>query len=194
MSRTFQTLLTALTFACSSPQQIIPEQPIPQSTQKQTATITFSEQDCWQEFEYTSIFNLFTAAELFQKTTSQQCYTYATTRASLEKVVALRHLVAQSYNDQLLHFEIKYSPNGDQLCQKHKQSIQQHNYAFLTNLEQAYSDARIKLQDHFPHLKNNFEYQQEQKKFTATIEAIHTSTFRPYCDSTDFETDLKNIE
>lgn len=193
MNKTLTSLVTVLTLACSAPvhnQPIIPS-PIPQHT----STPSFSKEDCWDNFAWQSYsLDLYEAATKFKITASEQCYQYATQRASVEKLTLLRLSVMEKYYTLILSLDMNGpSQDHDYYCRKYKENIRQHKPQLLEEVFQIYQEAYQKMGENFPWIIFDIDYTDEKKKFSQTLQAIRQSIFRPYCDTGELEHDLKEM-
>ena len=155
----------------------------------------FSESICWQSFQpYLFDDDLYRASSRFQLKTTPECYQYATQKAAIEKIIALREKTIEKYQERILQYENNPKQSYvDDLCQAEKKIMKQ-SYDLITALTQIYQDTSTKTETHFPWIKSSAEYQQEKQRFHKTLNAINTSLQRPYCDSNEFEADIHNIK
>jgi len=193
MNKNIVSLLTTLTLACSAPvhNQPITPSPIPQPT----STLSFSKEECWENFSWHSYsLDLYEAATKFKLTTSQQCYQYATQRASIEKLTLLRQSVMEKYYTLIIGLDMNGpKQDHDYYCRKYKENVRQQKPQLLEEVFGIYKEAYQKMSDNFPWIFFDIDYTDEKEKFSQVLQAIRQSLFRPYCDTGELENDLREM-
>ena len=195
MRPSLPSIITALPLSCSSPQSITQNTPIQPHSIQNTLSSSYSPAECWQSFQpYLFDDDLYRASARFKPTTTTECYEYATQKAAIKKSQALREKTIERYQESILQYENNpHQPYIDELCKAQKEKMKQ-SYDLISSLWQIYQDAAVKTENQFPWIKSSPDYQIEKQHFHDTLNALSRSLDRPYCDSNEFEADIKNIK